>query len=130
MIKTVIRDILLIRELFSLHSDFTFLPEREKIEKCEKLVCNIKDKEKYVAHIRALKQALNHGLILKRVHSVIQFNQKSWLKPYIDMNSKKRKKAKHDFEKYFFKLMINFVFGKTMENVTKHTDIKFVKTDR
>ena len=59
MIKTVIRDILLIRELFSLHSDFTFLPEREKIEKCEKLVCNIKDKEKYVAHIRALKQALN-----------------------------------------------------------------------
>ena len=82
------------KKLFSLYSDFKFLPEREKIEKCEKLVCNIKNKEKYVAHIRALKQALNHGLILKRVHSVIQFNQETWLKPYIDMNSKKKKKSK------------------------------------
>ena len=69
------------KNLFNLHKDFTFLPEREKIQKCEKLVCNIKDKEKYVVHIRALKQALNHRLILKRVHRVIQFNQKARLKP-------------------------------------------------
>ena len=71
-------------------------------------------------HIKVLKQALNHGLVLKKVHNVIQFNQKDWLKPYIDMNAKFRKEAKHDFEKDFFKLMNNAVFGKTVENVRKH----------
>ena len=97
---------------------------REKIEKCEKLVCNIKDKEKYVVHIRVLKQALNHELILKKVHRVIQFNQKAWLKPYIDMNTELRINAKNEFDKDFFKLMNNAVFSKTMENVRKHGDIK------
>ena len=64
----------------------------------------------YVIHIRALKQALNHVLILKRVHRAIQFNQKTWLKPYIDMNIKLSKEAKNEFAKDFFKLMNNFVF--------------------
>ena len=89
------------------HKDLPFLLERKKLEKVEKLVCGIEDKEKYVIHIRALKQALNHGLILKRVHRVIQFNQEAWLKPYIDMNTKLRKEAKSEFEKDFFKLMNN-----------------------
>ena len=80
-------------------------------------------------HIKFLKQALNHGMVLKSVHRVIQFNQKDWLKPYIDMNTKLRKEAKNDFEKKFFKLMNNSFFGKTMENVRKHGDIKIVKTD-
>ena len=56
------------KKLFGSHKDLPFLPERKKLEKVEKLVCGIENKEKYVIHIRALKQALNHGLILKRVH--------------------------------------------------------------
>ena len=115
------------KKLFSLHSDIPFLRERKKIKKCN--VSNIQDKENYVAHIRALKQALNHGLILKNVRSVIQFNQKAWLKQYIDMNTELRKEAKNEFEKDFFKLVNNSAFGKTMENVRKHRDIKLVTTE-
>ena len=117
------------KELFNLHKDLPFLPERKKANKVEKLICSIEDKEKYVMHISVLKQALNHGLVLRKVHRVIQFNQEDWLKLYIDMNTKLRKEAKNDFEKDFFKLMNNSVFGKTMENVRKHRDLKLVKTD-
>ena len=75
-----------------------------KIEKSEKLVANLHDKTEYVIHIRNLKQALNHRLVLKNVHRVMKFNQNAWLKPYIDMNTDLRKKAKNDFEKDFFKI--------------------------
>ena len=118
------------KTLHGLHEDLPFLPERMKIAKCKKLVCNLYDKKNYVVHIRSLKQALNHGLILQEVHRVIQFNQEAWLKPYIDMNTELRKKAKNNFEKDFFKLMNNAAFGKTMENVRKHRDIKLVTTDK
>ena len=116
-------------KLHKLHSDMPFLPERMIIDKTKKLVCNLHDKNNYVVHISVLKQALDHGLKLRKVHRVIEFNQKAWLKEYIDVNTELRKKASNDFEKYFFKLMNNAVFGKTMENVRKHRDIKLVKTD-
>ena len=106
-----------------------FLPERMIIDKTKKLVCNLHDKKNYVVHISVLKQTLDHGLKLRKVHWVIEFNQKACLKECIDVNTELRKKASNDFEKDFFKLMNNALFGKTMENVRKHRDIKLVKTD-
>ena len=91
------------------------------------VICEIK---KNVVHIKSLKQALNHGLKLKKIHRIIEFNQKAWLKPYIDMNMELRKLAKDDYEKDLFKLMDNAVFGKTMENIRTHRDIKLVTTDK
>ena len=73
------------------------------IEKVEKLVANLHDKTEYVIQIRNLKQVLNHALVLKKVQKVITFIQNAWLKPYVDMN-RDLKKAKNNFEKYFFKL--------------------------
>ena len=80
-------------------------------------------KKEFVIHQKNLKQALNHGLVLKKVHRGIKFNQKTCLKPYIDMNTELQKNAKSDFEKEIFKLVNNVVFVKTMENVRKHRDI-------
>ena len=101
--------------LFNSHKDLPFLPERKKVEKVEKLICSIEDKEKYVIHIRALKQALNHELKLKKVRTVIQFNQKAWLKQYIDINTKLRTNAKSEFEINFFKLMNNSILEKQLK---------------
>ena len=92
-------DIDYLKELFNSHKDLPFLPERKKVEKVEKLICSIEDKEKYVIHIRALKQALNHGITLKEVYRVIQSRQKAWLKPYIGMNTELRKKPQNELEK-------------------------------
>ena len=74
-----------------------------KVNKVNKLICNVTDKENYSIHIVALKQALSHGLVLKKVHSVISSKQEVWLKPYIDMNTELRKNSKNEFEKDFYK---------------------------
>ena len=116
-------------ELFNFHKNLPFLPERKKVEKVEKLICSIEGKEKCIIHLRALKQALNHGSKLKKVHRIIKFKQKAGLKSYIDMNTELRKKTQNEFEKKFFKLMKNSVFGKTMENVRNHRDTKLITTD-
>ena len=117
-------------KLQDLHSDLSFLPKRMKIDKGKKLVHNLRNKKKYVVHIKSLKQALNHGLKLKKVHRIIEFNQEAWFKSYINMNTELRKVVENDFKKDFFKLMNNSVFGKTMENIRKHRDIKLVTTDK
>ena len=100
------------------------------VNKVNKLIASVHDKNNYVIHIYALKQALNHGLILKKVHAVISFNHAAWLKPYIDMNTELRTNAKNDFEKDYFKLKNNSAYGKTMENIRKHRDISFVNNDK
>ena len=119
------------KRIHKLHSDLPFLSERMKIDKCNKLVCNLFNKKKYVTHINSFKRALNHRLKLQKIHRIIKFNQEAWLKPYIYMmNTKLKKSGKNDFEKDLFNLMNNLVFGKTMENIRKHKDIKLVTTDK
>ena len=103
-----------IENLHDLHNNLPFLPERMKIEKAEKLIANLQ------AHV----------LVLRKVHRVIEFNQKAWIKQYIDMNTELRKKAENDFEKDSFKLKNNSVFRETMENVRQNRDIKTVTTER
>ena len=117
-------------QLQNLHCDLPLLPEKMVVNNTKKLICNLQDKKDYVVHINVLKQALDHGLKLIKVHQVIEFDQEIWLNEYINFNIELRKKATNDFEKDFFKLMNNAVFGKTMEKVRKHRDIKFVKTDK
>ena len=85
-----------------------FLAQRMKIERVEKLVPNLKNKKGYVVHIKALDQALKHGLKLKKLHRVIEFQQSRWMKAYIMQNTWLRKM--NEFEKDFFKLMNNSVF--------------------
>ena len=114
------------KELHDYHNDLPFMCERIKINGIEKLVPQLYDKKKYVVHIKALQQALNHGLVLEKIHRVIEFKQSAWMKEYIDFNTKLRTEAKNDFEKDFYKLMNNSVFRKTMENIRRHRNIKLV----
>lgn len=132
------------------HNDYPLAPEiltvtkdrlssysnelREKLgikgKSSKKLVPNLYHKKNYVLHYRNLKYYLAHGLILTKIHRAIEFTQSTWLKPYIDFNTKKRKEAKNDFEKDFFKLMNNSVFGKCMENMRKRVNVELVTTKR
>ena len=111
------------KELHDSHNDLPFMCERTKINGVEKLVPNLYDKRNYVIHI---DQALKHGLILEKIHHAIEFDQSAWMKPYIDFNTQLRIQACNNFEKDFFKLTNNAVFGKMMENIRKHRNIKLV----
>ena len=116
-------------DLYEKHEYLPFLPEKIKIYKSTKLSCNFNDKNCYPVHICALKQALNHGLRLEKVHSVISFSQSAWLKQYLDRNTEFRIKANNDFEKDYFKLLNNSFYGETMENVRKDRDIRLVNDE-
>ena len=117
------------KDLHNSHNDLPFMCERMEINGVEKLVPNLRDKKSYVIHIQALNQALQHGLRLDRIHRAIEFDQSPRLKTYIDFNTQLRMAATNDFEKDFFKLMNNLVFGKMMENIRKHRNIKLVMTE-
>ena len=122
-------DVSYLKELHSPHNDLSFMCKRMEINRVEKLVPNLRDKKNYVIHIKVLDQALTHRLILDRIHRAIEFVQSAWMKPYIDFNTQFRTKAKNDFEKDFFKLMNDSFFGKTMENIRKHRNIKLITTE-
>lgn len=93
----------------------------------KKLLLTLNDKTNYVIHYKMLKFVLEQGLILKKIHRVIQFKQTQWLKSFIELNTEQRQKATNDFEKNFFKLMVNSIYGKTMENLRRRVDIKLKK---
>jgi hypothetical protein len=113
-------------ELHDLHKEYPLAPERLLIGKVEKLVPNLNDKKKYVIHHETLKQYLKLGMKLTKIHRGISFEEKDFMKSYIDLNTKLRTKGTTDFEKDFYKLMNNSVFGKTMENVRNRVNVKLV----
>ena len=116
--------------LHDLHNDYPFCPERVECKnRVEKLIPNLRNKTKYVIHYKNLIQCLKAGLKLKKIHRGIKFIESEWMKPYIEMNTNLRTQAKNNFEKDFFKLMNNSVFGKTMENIRNRVNVKLVNTE-
>ena len=114
------------KNLHDLYNDYPPAPEQIVVNKVSKLIPNLGDKKKYVLHYENLKQYLKLGFKLTHIHSGIKFKETPWLEKYISLNTKLRTEAKNDFEKDFFKLMNNSVFGKTMENIRNRVDIRLV----
>ena len=116
-------------ELHDLHNDYPLCPERVDCNKVEKLIPNLRDKKNYVIHYKNLMQCLRLGMKLKKIHRGVKFVESAFMKSYIDMNTNLRTQAKNNFEKDFYKLMNNSVFGKTMENIRNRVDVKLVNTE-
>ena len=123
-------DVFYPRELHDCHNELPFMCECMVINGVEKLIPNLYYKKRYVIHIKALEQALKHGLVLEHIHRAIEFKQSTWMKEYIDFNTKLRTAAANDFEKDFYKLMNNVVFRKTMENIRKHRNTKLITNQK
>ena len=118
------------KNLHDLHNDYPLAPEQIMVNKVSKLIPNLGDKKKYVLHYENLKQYLKLGLKLTHIHRGIKFKESPWLEKYISFNTKLRTEAKNEFEKDFFKLMNNAVFGKTMENIRNRVDVKLVNNKK
>ena len=116
------------QHLHDLHNDYPLAKEHLEMGGVSKLIPNLYNKKKYVVHHEALKTYLKYGLKITKIHRGIEFHESPWMKRYIDKNTKLRMQSKNNFESDFFKLMNNSVFGKTIENVRKRTDIKLVTT--
>ena len=117
-------------ELHDHHNDYPLCPERVECDHgVKKLIPNLRHKNNYVIHYKKLMQCLRLGMKLKKIHRGIKFTEAAFLKPYIDKNTILRTQAKNNFESDFFKLMINSVFGKTMENIRNRVNIKLVNTE-
>ena len=112
--------------IFEVDNDYLLAPEKIKVDNVEKLICSFKPKNHYVLHYRNLKQYLEEGMILKKVHRGIKFYQSKWMEPYIRKNTDLRKLSTSSFEKDFFKLMNTSVFGKTIENIRKRQNVILV----
>ena len=138
------------KELHELHNDYPLAPEKLavtndmlskfckqiadkydiKVGDIKKLIPNLGNKTKYVVHYRNIQPHLSLGIKLTKIHRVLKFKQSDWMKKYIDFNTEKKKNAANDFEKDFFKLMINYVYGKTMENLRKRINVRFVNNKK
>ena len=114
------------KDLWKSHNEYPLAPEKLKVNGVEKLICHFKPHKNYVIHYRNLRQCLEMGLVITAVHRGISFNQSPWMEPYIRKNTELRKTAANSFEKDFFKLMNNSVFGKTIENIRKRQNIILV----
>lgn len=116
-------------ELHDIHNDFPFCPEKRGVENIttnDKLMLTFYDKKNYIVHYRMLKLAIEHGLVLKNVHRALKFRQTTWLKQYIDLNTERRAQSTNAFEKDFYKLLNNAIYGKTMENLRLRSDIRLI----
>ena len=114
------------KNLWKLHNDYPLAPEPIIVDGVEKLISNFRPKKEYVVHYQSLKQYLKMGMKLTAVYRALSFKQSPWMRPYIEKNTRLRMEAKNNFEKDFFKLMINSVFGKTIENLRKRQNVRIV----